>query len=175
MIKKILTIPADDEKLRQKSDEVINFDKSIKTIIDDLTDTIEAQTNPIGLGLSAPQIGVFKRIIVARIRNKIKGFVNPTITKFSKKEVTIMEGCFSIPDIYGHVIRPAEIDLNSQDAHGKTMTSRYKGLASRIIQHEIDHLNGVLFIDHVHNQNGKVFKVEKDKAGEEQFVEVPLR
>lgn len=174
MIKKILTIPNDDTLLRQKSDEVITFDKSVSQTIKDLTDTVVAQTNPIGLGLSAPQIGVLKRIFVARIRNKIKGFVNPTITKFSAKEATIMEGCFSVPDVYGHVIRPAEIDLKSQDAHGKTTNNHYKGLASRILQHEMDHLNGILFVDHVHDQNGKVFKVEKDKAGEEQFVEVPL-
>ncbi len=174
MIKKILTIPTSDTVLRQKSDEVIHFDKSVVQAVQDLTETMEAQTNPIGLGLSAPQIGLQKRIFVARVRNKIKGFVNPIVTKFSQKEVTIMEGCFSVPDIYGHVIRPAEIDLKSQDAHGKTMMAHYKGLTSRIIQHELDHLDGVLFIDHVHDQNGKVFKVEKDKTGEEQFVEVPL-
>ena len=174
MIKNILTIPKDDERLRQKSDEIISFDRSVGQIIKDLTDTIEAQTDPVGLGLSAPQIGVKKRIFVARIRNKIKGFVNPLITKFSQKEVTIMEGCFSVPDIYGHVIRPAEIDLKSQDAHGKSSSANYKGLAARIIQHEIDHLDGKLFIDHVHDQNGKVFKFEKGKDGNEQFVEVPL-
>lgn len=174
MIKNILTIPKNDEKLRQRSDEIVTFDRSVSQILKDLTDTIEAQTDPVGLGLSAPQIGVQKRIFVARVRNKIKGFVNPVITKFSKKEVTIMEGCFSVPYIYGHVIRPAEIDLKSQDAHGKTSTTHYKSLPSRIIQHEIDHLDGKLFIDHVHDQNGKVFKVEKDKMGKEEFVEVPL-
>ncbi len=174
MIKNILTIPKNDEKLRQRSDEVITFDKSVGQILKDLTDTIDAQTDPVGLGLSAPQIGIQKRIFVARVRNKIKGFVNPIITKFSQKEVTIMEGCFSVPDIYGHVIRPAEIDLKSQDAHGKTSATHYKGLPSRIIQHEIDHLDGKLFIDHVHDQNGKVFKFERDKDGKEQFVEVPL-
>lgn len=174
MIKKILTIPEDNTKLRQKSTEVVNFDKSTVQVVTDLIDTVEAQTDPVGLGLSAPQIGVFKRIFVARVRNKIKHFVNPKIEKFSKKEIALMEGCFSVPDLYGHVIRPAEIDLESCDMHGKNQKSHYKGLPSRIIQHEMDHLDGILFVDHVHDQNGKIFKVEKDKKGKEQFVEVPL-
>lgn len=174
MIKKILTIPTNSNELRQVSQEVVNFDKSVETTINDLIETMEAQTDPVGLGLSAPQIGVLKRIFVARVRNKIKAFVNPVIVKFSKKEVAIMEGCFSVPDLYGHVTRPAEIDLKSQDMHGKSGQTHYKGMASRIIQHELDHLNGILFVDHVHDQNGKVFKVEKDKKGKETFVEVPL-
>jgi peptide deformylase len=174
MIENILTIPENNNELRQKSKEVITFDSSVSQIVTNLTETMEAQTDPIGLGLSAPQIGVFKRIFVARVRNRIKAFINPAIIKFSKKEADIMEGCFSVPDLYGHVIRPAEIDLKSQDAHGKTQQTHYKGMAGRIIQHELDHLDGILFIDHVHNQNGKVFKVKKSKTGKESFIEVPL-
>ncbi|OGD85640.1 peptide deformylase, partial [Candidatus Curtissbacteria bacterium RBG_13_35_7] len=135
-------------------------------------DTLEFQTDPPGLGLSAPQIGIFKRAFVARVRNRIKGFINPKILKFSKDEITILEGCLSIPQFYGHVIRPAEIDLKSQNIRGKTSKKHYKGLAARIIQHEIDHLNGILFIDHVHTQKGKMFINKKDKKGKEQFIEV---
>ncbi len=174
MVKPILTIPKDDQALRQKSQAVTTFDKSVENLVTDLTDTIDAQTDPVGLGLSAPQIGVFKRVFVARIRNKLKSFVNPKITKFSQAETSFLEGCFSVPEIYGHVIRPAEIDLLSQDMHGKSSNIHYKGVPARIIQHELDHLDGILFIDHVHTQNGKVFKVEKDKRGKEQFIEVSL-
>ncbi len=174
MIKNILTIPKDNNQLRQTSKEVITFDKSVEQVVLDLTDTINAQKDPVGLGLSAPQIGIIKRIFVARIRNKIKHFINPKILKFSKKEVSLMEGCFSVPDIYGHVVRPVEINLQAQDMHGKSTNSIYKGLPSRIIQHEIDHLNGTLFTDHIHDQNGKIFKVEKGKKGKEEFIEVPL-
>lgn len=174
MIRKILTIPDRNNELRQRSKEITTFDKSIQTTVADLADTMEAQTDPIGLGLSAPQIGVFKRIFVARVRNKIKHFVNAKVDKFSKKEVALMEGCFSVPDLYGHVTRPAEIDLQSQDMHGKKQKARYIGLPARIIQHEIDHLNGVLFIDHVHEQNGKVFKLKKTKKGKESFIEIRL-
>lgn len=170
MVKKILTTP--DERLRQKSREVLSFDQALEKLIQDLTDTLEAQTDPPGLGLSAPQIDVFRRVFVARIRNRIKPFVNPKILKFSKKEVAVLEGCLSVPDLYGHVIRPAEIDVEACDRHGKNFKSHYKGLPARIIQHEIDHLNGVLFIDHVHDQNGKIFQVEKDKGGKDQLIEV---
>ena len=69
-------------------------------------------------------------------------------------------------------MRPAEIDLEANNLHGKKIKSHHTGLPSRIIQHEVDHLNGILFIDHVHSQNGKLFKVEKGKGGKEQFVEV---
>lgn len=181
MVKKILTIQQDKTKLRQKSQKVVAFDKSLNDLVSDLSDTLVAQADPPGLGLSAPQIGVFKRVFVARIRNRqslspnrIKAFVNAQITKFSKKEVAYLEGCFSVPDLYGHVVRAAEVDIESCDLRGKTSKTHYKGLPARIIQHEIDHLNGTLFIDHIHTQNGKLFKVEKGKRGKEQFVEVPL-
>ena len=170
MIRNILTLP--DERLRQRSKEVTSFDQSLEKLTEDLNQTLETQTDPPGLGLSAPQIGVFRRVFVAKIRNKIKSFVNPKILKISKKEVTFLEGCFSVPNLYGHVISPAEIDLESQNKHGQKTKTHYKNLPSRIIQHEIDHLNGILFIDHVHDQNGKIFKVEKVKGGKEQFVEV---
>ncbi|MEK7581622.1 MAG: peptide deformylase [Patescibacteria group bacterium] len=171
MIKPFIALP--DQNIRQKSKEVVAFDKSIEQIIKDLTETAQVQTDPVALGLAAPQIGVFKRIFVARIRNKFKHFVNPTITKFTTKEATLMEGCFSVPQIYGNTIRPIEVDIKFQDMHGKWQKAHFKGLAAKIVQHEFDHLNGILFIDHVYNQNGKVFKVEKDKKGKEQFVEVP--
>lgn len=172
MNKQVLKTP--DGRLRQKSDEVVSFDKSLDKLVLDLTDTLEAQKDPVGLGLSAVQIGILKRVFVARIKNKIRHFVNPKILKFSKKEITFLEGCFSIPDLYGHVIRPAEIDLQAYDKFGKQTKNRYKGLPARVIQHEVDHLNGILFTDHVHDQNGKIFKVEKDKKGQEQLVELKI-
>lgn len=170
MIKKILTLP--DPKLRQRSQEVTAFDQALSRLIDDLANTLEAQTDPPGLGISAVQIGSLKRVFVARIRNRIRPFINPKILKFSKKEVAILEGCLSVPDLYGHVIRPQEVDVEACDRHGKSFRNHYRGLAARIIQHEMDHLNGILFIDHVHDQNGKIFQVEKDKGGKDQLVEI---
>ena len=172
MIVKILTLP--DERLRQRSQEVKVFDKSLLNLIENLTDTLLDQKDPPGLGISAPQIGVFKRVFVGRIRGKPKAFVNPKILKFSKKMVTYLEGCLSIPELFGHVVRPQELDIEWQDRQGKKSKGHLKGIAARIAQHEVDHLNGILFVDHIHTQKGKVFKVEKDKEGKDEFIEVTL-
>jgi len=173
MKQKVLIIPNDENSLRQISKEVKTFDINLEELIINLSETLEAQSSPQGLGISAPQIGVLKRVFVARIRNRIRGFVNPKIVKLSRSEITILEGCLSVPELYGHVIRPAEIDLEFQDKKGKKTKTHYKAMPARIIQHEIDHLNGTLFIDHAHKQKGKMFKVEIDKKGKEQFIELP--
>ena len=169
MIKPFVVLP--DGKIREKSQEVAAFDESLRKLIADLIDTAIAQTDPPALGLAAPQINVFKRVFIARIRNKFKPFVNPRITKYSKVQTALLEGCFSISGIYGQVTRPAEITVEAQDKRGKRMVSTYKGVAAKIIQHELDHLKGILFIDHVHEQNGKLFRIEKGQDGKEQMVE----
>lgn len=170
MIRPFIALP--DEKIRQKSDEVIAFDKSLAALVKDLTDTAVAQTDPIALGLAAPQIGVRKRVFVARIKSRFKAFVNAKLTKSSKKQGAHLEGCFSVGGIYGHVTRPLEVTVVAQDASGKRIARNYKGLPARILQHEIDHLEGILFVDHTYQQNGKLFRIEKDKKGNEQLVEI---
>lgn len=170
MIRKFLALP--DEKIRQTSDEVVAFDKNLHNLIKDLIDTSEAQKNPPALGLAAPQINVFKRVFVAKIKNKFRPFINARIVKTSKKEGAYLEGCFSVGGIYGHVIRPLEVTVEAQDKNGKKMIKSYKGLPARILQHEIDHLEGRLFVDLAHEQNGKLFGVEKNKKGDEQLVEL---
>lgn len=170
MTKPFIALP--DEKIRQKSDEVIAFDKSLVATIRALTQTATVQENPTALGLAAPQIGVAKRVFIARIRNKFKPFVNARVIKSSKKQGAYLEGCFSVSGIYGHVIRPLEVTVEAQDISGKKITKKYKGMASRILQHEIDHLEGILFVDHTYQQNGKLFRIEKDKKGNEQLVEI---
>ncbi len=172
MIKPFIALP--DQKIRQASKEVISFDKSLEKLVEDLVDTAAVQAEPIALGLAAPQIGVFKRVFIARIRNKFKPFVNPKILKSSKDRANLLEGCFSVGGIYGSVSRPAEIDVEAFDQYGKKFVKHFKGLEAKIIQHELDHLNGGLFIDHVKKQNGKLFKVEKTKKGKEELVELPL-
>lgn len=168
----ILTVP--NPILRQKSAEVEKFDQDLKKLVTDLTDLLKLQIDPIGLGLSAPQIGVLKRIFVVRAPVRIKPFVNPKITRYSKKRTRYIEGCLSIPLFFGHILRPADIDIEAYDPTGKKFIATYKGLVSRAIQHELDHLNGILFIDHVHAQKGKLYKLVKNKKDEEVFKEVVL-
>ena len=170
MIKPIIALP--DTKIRESSKEVTAFDKSLAKLITDLIETSEVQKDPTALGMAAPQIGVFKCVFVAKIRNKFKPFVNPKIIKTAKDESPLLEGCFSVSGIFGQVTRPIEVDVEYQDRHGKKITKHYKGLPAKIIQHEFDHLNGTLFIDHVKTQNGKVFKIEKNKKGKDVLVEI---
>lgn len=168
----IVALP--DQRIRQKSAPVTSFDKSLEKLIQDLIDTATVQTDPIALGMAAPQIGVTKRVFIARIRNKFVVFINPRILKTSKEETSLLEGCFSVSGLYGQVNRPAELNLEAYDKQGRKIRKTFRGLPAKIIQHEIDHLNGILFIDHIKNQNGKLFKVEKTKTGKEELVEIAL-
>lgn len=170
MIKEIIKLP--ETRIRQKSQDVVSFDESLRSLITDLVDVSVIQEDPPALGMAAPQIGVLKRVFVARVRNKFRPFVNPKIIKASDKETSLMEGCFSVTALYGQVIRPIEIDVEYQDAYGKKVVAKLKGLAAKIFQHELDHLNGTLFIDHVNAQNGKMFRSVKNKEGQEEFIEI---
>ena len=168
MIGEFVTSP----EIRLKSREVIAFDKSLQELVENLIETAHVQQEPQALGLAACQIGITKKVFVAKVQNKFRAFVNARIVKRSKAQTALLEGCFSVPGIYGHVRRPSEIAIVAQDRHGKKIKRSYKGLPAKIIQHEIDHAGGVLFIDHVHQQNGKLFRVEKGKSGHEQLVEI---
>ncbi len=145
MVQKIIGLP--DTKIRESSKEITSFDMYLEKIIKDLIETSEIQKDPPALGMAAPQIEVFKRVFVAKIRNKFRPFLNPSITKYSKRQSALLEGCFSVLGLFGQVTRPAEIDVEYQDRHGKKITKHFKGIAAKIIQHEFDHLNGTLFID----------------------------
>jgi peptide deformylase len=170
---KIIVLP--NPVLRQKSKPVSTIDEELLKLIDGMISLLEGQEDPQGAGLSAVQVGVLKRIFVARIRGRILPFINPEILKFSKDKTSFLEGCLSIPDFYGHVARPAEITLKYQNTKRQILIRNYKGLAARTIQHEVDHLNGILFIDHIHAQNQKLYKyLGKDGKGQDKFAEVIL-
>ncbi len=170
MLKNIIALP--ELKIRNTSQEIKAFDDNLRKLIKDLIDTSEIQTDPPALGMAAPQIDDFKRVFVAKIRNKFRPFINPKIIKVNDRETALMEGCFSVKGLYGQVMRPSEIEIEYQDQFGKKVTAKLKGLPAKIFQHELDHLNGTLFIDHVNIQNGKMFKSIKNKKGEEEFVEI---
>lgn len=165
-------VTSPDERIRFKSREVVAFDKSLRQLIENLIETAQVQQEPPALGLAACQIAVAKKVFVAKVQNKFRAFVNGRIVKKSKEETALLEGCFSVPGIYGQVRRPAEITIEAQDISGRKIKRSYKGFPAKIIQHEIDHADGILFVDHVREQNGKLFRVKKGKDGREQLVEV---
>lgn len=139
-----------DEVLRQKAETVTEFDDELKKLADEM---IQVMYESDGIGLAAPQVGISKRLLVIDISeiNSEFGpmtFVNPEIVE-NTGEITMEEGCLSIPGVRESVTRPAEIVLKYQDVEGNEKTERFNDWMSRVLQHEIDHLEGVLFTDYL--------------------------
>ena len=134
-----------DEILKKKSREVEEIDDKIQTLIDDMIDTMYTYN---GVGLSAVQVGVLKRIVVIDIDDGtgVKVLINPKITK-TKGEHEVEEGCLSFPNQYAKLIRPKEVTVEALDRSGKKITIKAKELLAQAIAHEVDHLDGIVFID----------------------------
>lgn len=167
----ILTIP--DQRLKHKSSEVKLFDINLKKIVKDMFDTLNDSGN--GIGLAAPQVGVKKRIVIVDLKENNKSspviFINPVIIKESRERLVNEEGCLSIPGYYAEVERAKEVDVEWYDLEGEKVTKTFSGLFSICIQHEIDHLDGILFIDYLsrlkrRRANEKVKKFQKKKNEE---------
>jgi len=148
-IRKILTEP--DPILRQKSLEVKIFDKDLQNLMDDMLLTMYSAP---GIGLAAIQVGIPKRVIVIDLsREKEKKnpifFVNPKIISKSESWATYEEGCLSVPGQFAEIDRPDKCHIEFLDYNGKRQEMRIEGLLATCIQHEIDHLEGILFIDYL--------------------------
>ena len=140
-----------DPILRKKSDPIEKVDQNLRKLLDDMLETMYAAP---GIGLAAIQIGIPKRVIVIDIskeddkKNPLH-LINPEITFSSKNTSVYEEGCLSLPGHFAEIERPSECHLNYIDYEGKKKKLKAKGLLATCIQHEIDHLNGVLFIDYL--------------------------
>ena len=136
-----------DPLLRKRSKEVREIDEEIITLLDDMGETMEDYN---GIGLAAPQVGILKRVIIVKIAEEAEliELINPKIVKEKGQERDV-EGCLSIPGIYGEVTRSKDVLVEGVDRTGKKRRIRGSGLLARVLQHEIDHLNGVLFTDKV--------------------------
>ncbi len=134
-----------DEILRKKSKEVEKIDEKIQTLIDDMIETMYKYN---GVGLSAVQVGVLKRVVVIDIEDGegARVFINPKITH-TKGEHEVEEGCLSFPNQYAKVVRPKELTVEALDRDGKKFTLKAKDLLAQAIAHEVDHLEGVVFTD----------------------------
>lgn len=177
---KILTVP--DPILRRQSKPIGKVDKKVLKIIADLTAVIKIQKDPMGIGLSAVQIGKPQRIFLAKIGDELEAFINPEIAWFSEKKTlggpkedeAFLEGCLSVPRYYGEVLRSQKIKIQYLNSDGEIKIRDLSGLEARIVQHEYDHLNGVLFIDHLLKQKGRLYQVTKRPSGEEILRETSL-
>jgi peptide deformylase len=148
-IRPILTAP--DPRLKAVSEPVAKVDAEIRTLVDDLIESMYAAD---GIGLAAIQIGVPKRVLVMDIDQKDgkrnpQAFINPKILWASEELATFQEGCLSVPEIWEDVARPEKIRAEYLDREGARVELSAEGLLATCLQHEMDHLNGVLFIDHL--------------------------
>ena len=148
-IRSVLTAP--DPRLKAVSEEVSRVDDELKKLIDDMLETMYAEE---GIGLAAIQVGAPKRLLVMDLaqkegRREPQAFINPRILWASDETTVVQEGCLSVPDIWEDVERPARITAEFLDRDGVLKTVEADGLLSTCLQHEMDHLNGVLFIDHL--------------------------
>ena len=148
-VKKIVTIP--DPILKKKSLPIKNVDSSVKKLMDDMLETMYAAP---GIGLAAVQVGVLKRVVVIDLSKKEEKktplfFVNPEIVSTSEEQVSYEEGCLSIPNQFAEIKRPNRCHVKYLDYNGRKKDLKADGLLATCIQHEIDHLNGILFIDYL--------------------------
>ena len=136
-----------DPILRKKASLVDKVDNKIKTIVSDLLETMKESE---GIGLAAPQIGISKQVIVVLADEKsqdVLALINPHILKKSKEKDIMEEGCLSFPGIYLDIKRSTKIEVEALSLNGKKVKFKAKGLLARIIQHETDHINGILFFN----------------------------
>lgn len=134
-----------DSILRKRAKEISEFNDDLKKLADQMS---EAMYNDDGIGLAGPQVSTSLRIIVVgQGRGKYKAYINPEITYHSKDSAVGEEGCLSLPQIFGYVSRAKKIHVKYQDLEGNTIKEKVKGMDAVVIQHEVDHLDGILFID----------------------------
>ena len=170
-IRKILTEP--DPFLRQVSHDVENVNEDIRKLMDDMLETMYAAP---GIGLAAIQIGIPKRVIVIDLskenEKKPLYFVNPKIIIKSKNNLTYEEGCLSVPGQFAELDRPDQCHVSYLDYNGEKKKIKAEGLLATCIQHEIDHLEGILFIDYLSKlkKNFIVKKLSKQKKALERIV-----
>jgi peptide deformylase len=134
--------------LRRVAEPVVDFSSpKLRHLVSHLADTMRAAA---GIGLAAPQIGVSQRVIVVSDPGGLLALVNPEILDFSRRRESGEEGCLSIPGVFGWVKRPWRVTVAAWTPAGQPVRFTAEALTARIIQHEVDHCNGILFIDRVH-------------------------
>ncbi len=167
----ILKVP--DERLKRVSEPVEQFDEALRAFIDELE--VTRLSGPGAIGIAAPQVGHFQRIVIVDLSKMKKPvanhghkiLINPEITHWDGFELG-REGCLSVPDYTGNVIRAGEIRLSAQDSWGKMHEYEMSGFEARAIQHEVDHLDGITFLDRLVSRRTDLFrrKVYQKKSGE---------
>ncbi|MEJ2048095.1 MAG: peptide deformylase [Dehalococcoidia bacterium] len=160
-VRTICRLPG-DLVLRQKARRVTTTDSSIQRLIDDMIETMQQAS---GVGLAAPQIGVPLRVVVIQLPDEEPvALINPEMVKRSG-EREVVEGCLSVPGYAGDIKRSVTVTVKARDRQGKSVRIKASGLMAQALEHELDHLNGVLFVDHVESPD-KLRRVETETQAE---------
>ncbi len=179
-------IEAPHSVLSQSAKPVAKIDGSIRELLSKMKKALLATNDPEGVGLAAPQVGKPLQLFITRptVKSPISVFINPKIISQKNAEPnaekrggdkhTQLEGCLSLPSIWGEVKRSQIIELSYLDENGKPHQRKFSGFIATIIQHEYDHLHGILFPKRVLEQKGKLYKSKKDEKGKDVFEEIEL-
>lgn len=179
---------APNDVLSSVTQKVEKIDASIHKLIEEMVETLAHTTDPKGIGLAAPQVGRSLQLFIVKptAKAKVTVYINPVITlKNTEQEIASeteekkddgkkLEGCLSLKDIWGEVKRAPVVTISYQDEHGHHHTRTFKDFTATIIQHEYDHLQGILFPKRVLEQKGMLYKSHKDEKGKEVFEEINL-
>ena len=171
--------------LRQKAQQIHRLDKSTERLIDDMVETMHAFN---GIGLAANQVGVPQRVIVVQLppdeddpqSGKLYTLINPEVISYGEELVSTEEGCLSIPYYYGEVTRPDSIVVKGRDRRWREIKVKASGLLARALQHEVDHLNGILFVDRMESMEKLRYvpprpaEAEGEQAAEDIALPAPL-
>jgi peptide deformylase len=176
-------VTAPNPVLSTKAKSVAKVDRAILNLLSQMEESLDKATDPIGVGLAAPQIGKSLDIFITKptAKSKMLVFINPKImdrmpllTEKDEKKPYKLEGCLSLINIWGEVQRSPEITVAYQDETGKTHKRKFTGFMATIIQHEVDHLNGILFPKRVLEQKGTLYQSSKNSKGEDEFEELKI-
>lgn len=154
-IRRILT--AEEPILRERTKRVSTFDASLHRLLDDMLETMRAAP---GVGLAANQVGVPLQVAIIEVEDRITELVNPQIVKGSGEQVD-WEGCLSIPGYVAEVTRHEKVTVKARDRHGKEFRIKGSDLRSRALQHEMDHLNGTLYVDYLESLDDELVRVSE--------------
>lgn len=183
-------VTAPNPILSQQAKPVSKVDDGILKFIEEMKKILAKTTDPKGVGLASPQVGKPLRLFIVKPtdKSKVKVFINPEIIEqslevayvkrpkkdASKKASKKLEGCLSLPTIWGPVLRSSSLTVSYLDEHGKSHTQKFSNFLATIVQHEMDHLNGILFPKRVLEQKGKLYKSYKNEKGEDEFEEMEV-
>lgn len=168
-------VKAPDARLRIKTRPVKKINNGLINTLQEMIMLTKTFKDPEGVGLASTQVGLEDSFFVAKNSQKFTSIINPKIISKGKRTKKYFEGCLSIPNMWGEVSRAIQIKVSYQDTSGKTITALLKGVPAWIFQHEVDHLNGILFSDRVLEQKGRFYKFTgKDKTGTDMFEEITI-